>query len=418
MESYELYQQCMLEKKYEEALQHIKKHLFNNRQHARAFYQLGNLQRALGLWSDSLSAHLEACRLDPEQSDYHLNLGVTFQGLQQIEPAIQAYNRAYEKENKPNIRFNRAMALLQAGRYREGWSEYEWRIQVPENQPIFNWHNPERRWQGLPFPNQTLVVYHEQGFGDTIQFCRYLPFLKALGGTVVFAVKAEQMKLMETLVGPDRIVEHCEETYKTLRFQWAVPLCSLPHFFQTTIEGIPNETPYLDVPPGFRDKWRSLLAPYKKTEGVKKIGFVYACNPGSPTYNQRSCPLPLWQPLFNLPNIQWFSLQKGEPAAPVRALATLLPQVVDLSDHIEDFGDTAALLDELDLLISIDTSVPHMAGALDKPVWLLLAFDNEWRWLQRRCDSPWYPTFRLFRQPGHGRWDLMMERVRQTLSTF
>ena len=260
-----------------------------------AFYQLGNLQRSLGQWSQALCAHLEACRLDPEQSDYHLNLGVTYQGLQQPDQAIHAYERAYEKDNKPKIRFNRAQALLQSGRYAEGWLEYEWRLRMPEYQDIFNWHNVERRWRGQPFPGQTLVVYHEQGLGDAIQFCRYIPYLKALGGTVIFAVKDSLVRLMETLHGPDRIVEHCEETYKTLRFHWAVPLLSLPNFCRTTLDSLPNQTPYLNVTPEYRDKWQQLLAPYLSTVVGKKIGLVSACNPESNTYTQRSCPLPLWQ---------------------------------------------------------------------------------------------------------------------------
>lgn len=415
MESYRKYQQCLLEKKPEEALLHLKHHLANNRQHALAFYQLGNLQRALGLWSQSLCAHLEACRLDPEQSDFHLNLGVTYHGLQQLDQAIAAYEKAYEKDNKPKIRFNRAQALLQAGRYREGWQEYEWRMRMPEYEDIFRWHNPQRRWQGQPFPGQTLVVYHEQGLGDAIQFCRYIPYLKALGGTVIFAVKDSLIPLMKALHGPDQIVEHSEETYKTLKFHWAVPLLSLPHIFRTTLDNFPNQTPYLDVPTEYRTKWQTLLAPHLQQTGHKKIGLVYACNPASQTYAQRSCPLPLWQEIFALPGLQWFSLQKGDPGQQFAELAVQSPHLIDLTSHITDFADTAAFINQLDLVISIDTSVVHLAGALDKPTWLLLPFDNEWRWLQHRTDSPWYPSFRLFRQPGHEQWAQLLQRVRQVL---
>ena len=416
MESYRLYQQSLLQDKPAEALQHLQQHLRANRQHALAFYQLGNLHRSLGHWSQSLCAHLEACRLDPETSDFHLNLGVTYQGLQQLDLAIKAYEKAYEKDNKPKIRFNRSQALLQAGRYQEGWQEYEWRQKMPEHQAIFNWYNSERRWQGQPFPGQTLVVYHEQGFGDAIQFCRLVAAAKAFGGTVIFAVKAALIPLLSTLHGPDRIVEHCEATYKNLQFNWAVPLLSLPFYSHLTLESIPNQTPYLAVPPDYRKKWQTLLAPHQTDQPIKKIGFVFACYPESASYLQRSCPLSLWRQLFELANIQWFSLQKGTPAQALAEMAAGNPNVINLSEKLDDFADTAALIEQLDLVISIDTSVAHLAGALDIPTWLLLPFDNEWRWLQRRSDSPWYPSMRLFRQPLPGQWPLLIERVCQALT--
>lgn len=417
MEAYRQYQQCLLHNKPQEALGHLQQHLNSHRQHALAFYQLGNLQRSLNQWSLSLCAHLEACRLDPKQSDFHLNLGVTYHGMQQIDQAILAYEQAYKLDPKPKIRFNRAQALLQAGRFEEGWKEYEWRIRMPEYQDIFTWYNAERRWQGLPFPRQTLVVYDEQGLGDTLQFCRYLPYIKALGGTVVLAVKAPLVNLMKTLHGPDQVVEHCEQTYQTLRFQWALPLLSLPMFCHTSLESMPNQTPYLSVPREYAAKWKTLLQPSMAQTANKKIGLVFACNPGSNTFSQRSCPLHLWKNLFALPGITWYSLQKGEPAKAVEKIAVDHPHLIDLTEHIENFSDTAALIEQLDLVISIDTSVAHLAGALNKPTWLLLPFDNEWRWMLRRSDSPWYPSFRLFRQPAHGQWAAVLERVGQVLAS-
>lgn len=417
MEAYRQYQQCLLDKKPEEAVKYLLQHLSAHRQNAPAFYQLGNLQRSLNQWTPSLCSHLEACRIDPEQSDYHLNLGVTYHGLQQLDLAIQAYDRAYEKDPKPKIKFNRAQALLQAGRYQEGWPEYEWRTRMPEYRDIFTWYNQERHWRGQPFPRQTLVIYDEQGLGDTLQFCRYLPYVKALGGTVVLAVKAALVNLMQTLDGPDRVVEHCEETYRTLRFHWAFPMMSLPLFCHTTLDSMPNQTPYLSVPAEYVAKWQSLLQPHLPSRPHKKIGFVFACNPGSNTYDKRSCPLPLWRKLFDLPETTWFSLQKGEPAKAIGELTASHPNLIDLTGHIDNFADTAALMEQLDLVISIDTSVAHLAGALDKPTWVLLPFDNEWRWLLRRADSPWYPSMRLFRQPAHAQWGAVLERVRQVLAT-
>lgn len=393
----------------------LQQHLSANRSYAAGFYQLGNLHRQLDQWPQALCAYLEACRLDPSQSDYHLNLGVAYQSLQQIESAISAYTRAYELHSNPAILFNRAQAQLLAGQYADGWRDYEYRIQSPLHKAIFEWHHPERRWQGQPFPGQTLLVYHEQGLGDDLQFCRYLPYVKALGGTVIFSSRPTLIPVLNTLDGIDQVVEHCEETYKTLRFHWAVPLLSLPHLCRTTLESVPSQTPYLSVPDSYRQKWRTLFAPHQPNAGHNSIGFVYSCNPASTSGALRSCPLPLLSELFSVPGTRWFSLQKGDAAAVIQDYTAKFNNIIDLTAHIEDFGDTAALLEQLDLLISVDTSVPHLAGALGKPVWMLLPFANEWRWLLRRSDSPWYPSFRLFRQPGPGQWKATIGRVRQAL---
>lgn len=418
MDHYRKYQLCLQQNQTEQAIQYLQQHLKTNRQHAAGFYQLGNLLRDAGQWPQALCAFMEACRLDPGQSNFHLNQGVLHQWLQQPEQAIQAYERAWEKDNNPSIRQNRAQALLLAGRYAEGWREYEWRKQVPAQAPVFNWHHPARSWQGQPFPNQTLLIYHEQGLGDDIQFCRYLPYAKALGGKVIFSTKKALIPLMATVQGADQIVEHCPETYETLRFHWAMPLLSLPHFCGTALDNIPNEIPYLAVSPANRDKWRQLLAPYHISRpGIRNIGFVHACNPKNHEHS-RTCPLSYWADLFSLPGIQWFSLQKDDPTHDVAQLAGSRDNVIDLTACIDDFSDTAALLERLDLLISVDTSVPHLAGALGKPVWLLLPFANEWRWLLRRSDSPWYPSFRLFRQPAPNQWEGVMTKVGQLLSAL
>ena len=416
MELIQQYQQSLQQKDLPRAIQLVQQHLMANRSHAAGFYQLGNLYRQLGQLPQALCAYLEACRLDPKQSDYFLNLGVTYQSLQQTEQAITAYGKAIEINDDPRAHSNRAQALLLSGRYQEGWQEYEWRTQVPDQAPCFNWFNSERRWQGQPFPGQTLVVYHEQGLGDDLQFCRYLPYVKALGGKVVFSTKATLLPVMSTLDGVDAVVEHCQESYEKFRFQWAVPLMSLPFFCRTTLDSIPSQIPYLSVPASYRAKWTELLKPHQANSSQRKIGLVFSCNPESGSGTLRSCPLQALAPLFSVPDTQWFSLQKGEAVKEFQDFAINQPGLVDLTAQIEDFGDTAALLEQLDLLISVDTSVPHLAGALGKPVWMLLPFANEWRWLLRRSDSPWYPTFRLFRQPGPGQWEAMIARVRHALA--
>ena len=418
MDFFQQYQQALQQNQQAEALQYLQKHLSIHRQHDAGFYLLGNLLRSLARAPEALRAYHEACRLNPNVRDYHLNLGVTYQGLQQPEKALQAYQQAYQVAPCPEIRGNIAQALLLAGRYETGWPEYEWRMKAPSHRPIFEWYPPERHWQGQPFPGETLVVYHEQGLGDDLQFCRYLPYVKALGGKVIFSTKKSLIPIMASVYGVDQVVEHSPETFATLPFRWAVPLLSLPTLFQTTLHSVPNEVPYLSVPLAYQTKWQTLLSPYLQRER-KKIAFVWAGNPENLQGALRSCPLSFWADLFTLPNIQWFSVQKGDTAADeLKKALPLQANLLDLTHHIQDFGDTSALLKQMDLLISIDTSVPHLAGALGKPVWLLLPFANEWRWLLRRSDSPWYPSFRLFRQPAPYQWKPVLTKVRQELSAL
>ena len=398
-----------------QAISCLKQHLALHREHADGFYQYGNLLRSGYHLAAAARSYEEACRLDSEQSDYFLNFGVVMQWLQQTEKAIDAYKTAWKKNNLPAIRFNLAQALLLSGRYQEGWAEYEWRRQVPEYKPRYEWYPEKKQWRGQLFPGQSLVVYHEQGLGDDIQFCRYLPYVKALGGKVILSTRASLIPLLSTTFGADQVIEHSVEILEHLKFDWAAPIQSLPHLCGTTLDSVPNQIPFLSVQPAYRDKWRTLLAPHCLKDNIRKIGFVWTCNPLDKLGQVRSCPLQLIEPLLTVPRTQWFSVQKGPAVADLQHIAANHPNLVDLSSHINDFADTAALVEQLDLLISIDTSVPHVAGALGKPVWLLLPFANEWRWLLKRSDSPWYPSFRLFRQPNPGEWQSVLSRVQQAL---
>lgn len=414
MDYYRQYQQYSRQKQPKLALDALQKHLAANPRHAFGFIEAGNLLRDLGQWSQALSAFLAACRLEPKNSAYLTGLGVIYNQLQKPGFAIHALSDAHEYDNDPGILYNRSMALLLAGRYQEGWQDYEFRSKVHKNRKvIYEWHPPERLWHGQPFPGQTLVVYNEQGLGDDIQFCRYLPYLKSLGGTVLFITQRSLLPVMSTLYGVEQVFEMSAATHQALKqHDWFIPLMSLPYIFNTTLDSIPNQTPYLSAPLAYRNKWEALLRPYHTSPGTKKIGIVFA------TVNDakvRSCPFPMWQPLLALPGIQWFSVQKGEASATAAAFADSHPNFIDLTDHIHDFGDTAALLDELDLLISIDTSVPHLAGALGKPVWLLTPSIAQWRWLLHRCDTPWYPSFRLFRQPAPEDWQPVIDQLQQAL---
>lgn len=411
-----MYQQCLAENQPAQAMKYLLQHLKANRQHAFGFFKLGILSRELGNLPEALSAFLEACRIDPMHAAYHVGLGVTYRDLQQVESAIRAFDQALAIEKDPETIYLRAMALLQIGRYEDGWRECELRVFMPKYKSKYGWQPPEMLWQGNPFPGQTLLVYGDMGgMGDDIQFCRFISHVKSLGGEVIFATKKELISIFSTLHGVDRVIEQSPAACKNLKFHWSVPLMSLPHLLHTRLNNLPNQVPYLSVPATYREKWRKLLAPYPKQPGKKKIGVVYA---SVSDMKIKSCPFSQWLPLFSLPGLQWFSLQKGEAASDAGEYTASHSNFVDLSGHINDFADTAALLDQMDLLISIDTSVPHMAGALGKTVWLVLPYAADWRWLLYRSDCPWYPSFSLYRQPMPGQWQPVMEQIRQALLTF
>lgn len=237
-----------------------------------------------------------------------------------------------------------------------------------------------------------------------------------MGGTVVLVVPQPLLPVLSRLPGVDKAVERSYSAVAALvDSDWFVPLMSLPHIFRTAPDSIPSQTPYLSTPSGYRDKWRTLLKPYLKRPGVRNIGLVYA---SANDMRIKTCPLEKWAPLLDVPGLQWFSVQKGDAAAAVHQVAAKQANLIDLTRHIEDFGDTAALLDQLDLLISIDTSVPHLAGALGKPVWLLLPYFSDWRWMLKRSDSPWYSSFRLFRQYQPGQWEPVIAQIRQALTAW
>jgi len=250
------------------------------------------------------------------------------------------------------------------------------------------------------------LVYWEQGIGDTIQFLRYIALIK--GGTVIFACQPELRWLINRSLDIEYVVAGVEDTVEIPYDVW-IPLMSLPNIFATTLNNIPAPIPYI-YPDGKKvAKWQTRL----QTTDFK-IGIVWTGNPKFPSNRNRSCPLSYFAPLAKLPNTTFFSLQKGEAAnQPVPDDMELIA----LTEDLADFADTAAVIANLDLVISVDTAVAHLAGAMGKPVWTLLPFVADWRWLLDRDDTPWYPTMRLFRQPRPQAWAEVFNQVRNELSS-
>jgi cytochrome c-type biogenesis protein CcmH/NrfG len=335
----------------------------------------------------------------------HLAAGAFRAGRQEWPAMFTAYHRALEIDPEhAGGHFNLAVEYLRQGMFPEGWWEYEWRWRWDKfaDRPR-GFSQPQ--WRGEPLEGACILLHAEQGFGDAIQFARYAPLVAARGGTVILEVDRRLVRLMDTLPGVTTLVARGEALPA---FDWQCPLMSLPLACGTTLATIPHTVPYLTPRHESPDVFGAAAA------GVTRVGLVWAGSPAHLRDQRRSIDIDLFAPLTRLPGLQWYSLQKGSPA-----LTLVTPQpglhLVDLAPAIHDFADTAALVASLDLVITVDTSVAHLVGALGKPVWILVPNPADWRWLLDREDSPWYPTARLFRQRTPGQWAPVVDQVREAL---
>jgi tetratricopeptide (TPR) repeat protein len=371
---------------------------------AEIHYNLATVLLVQDRLKNALESYQAAVALKPDYAEAHNNMGAVLRDLGRINEAVRCFRKSLEiRPDYPEAHVNLALALLLIGDFKSGWAEHEWRWQWPGyTSPKRNFTQP--LWQGEPLKGQTILVYAEQGLGDSIQFGRYLPQVIRCGGQVIFECPASLKTLFETALGTSQIIA---QGNPLPHFDVQAPLLSLPLVFGTTLETIPNRVPYLAAPKGG--------PPFPAAKDSKtKVGLVWAGNPRHSNDRHRSVDLDLLVPLLQLPEVACFSLQVGASSAALAELpAAIRPD--DLGAGLRDFGDTAALITQVDLIISVDTALAHLAGALGKPVWLLLPFVSDWRWMLGREDSPWYPAMRLFRQPHPGDWPSVIEKVRQQL---
>ena len=353
-----------------------------------------------------MTATRHAIRIKPDYAEAHNNLGVLLTELRQIPEALASYDRALAiRPDYADCHLNRGLLLLLRGSFAPGWEEYEWRWKTPHVAPR---RLAVPRWQGEDLGGKTILLHGEQGLGDALQFMRFVPVVKALGANVVLEVDRSLVRLAGTLAAADAIIAAGDEIP---RVDCCCPLMSLPGMFKTDASNMPSRVPYLRADPASAKTWKERLANHSQL----RVGLCWAGGPGfsRPRVDgartnrafARSVTLQHLAPLGALDDIVLVSLQKGEAAKQLQELVlqSVLP-VMDWTGEIGDFADTAALVDALDFVISVDTSVAHLAGALGKPVWLLHKFDGSWQWLIDRDDSPWYPTMRIFRQPKPGDW--------------
>ncbi len=382
---------------------------------AELWFNLGTVLIDLHRLPEGVTALQQAVNRKPYFTDAYNSLGNSLQFLGEAEAAIAAYDRVIAlNPGEPDVYCDRSLAILLSGNLARGFAEYKWRTKVRRYRHAYDWCNDKPQWYGENFSGKRLLVYHEQGFGDALQFCRYLPRVKARGGIVQFSAPQPLLRLFAHLPGVDEFIEHTAETLARTQFDLAVPLLTLPHIFGTTLHTIPSEVPYLTAGQPCIAAWRNKM---NSPDSDLRVGLVWGGGPGNIPGRIRTCGLQAMSPLAGIPGVTFYSLQTGEAASEAGAPPPGL-RLIDLTGNITDFADTAALIMNLDLVISIDTAAAHLAGALGKPVWTLLPAENIWRWLVARNDCPWYPTMRLFRQSAPGDWGGVMTAVARELRTL
>ncbi|MGH8671985.1 MAG: tetratricopeptide repeat protein, partial [Burkholderiales bacterium] len=423
---------CQERGEIESAIERYEESLALDQSRARAHNNLGNVYKNVGRFEDAAAAYREAIAQDPGLAEAHFNLanllyqltGETAQAIAHCRSALDlnpsladaSLNLGFFLEQEGDARgatqcyrdaiaaapelaeahFNYALQLLLRGDLGTGWQEYEWRMRRPDVQASLP-HAGAVRWDGAALDGKVILLYGEQGFGDVIQFARYASLVAERGGKVIVSAHAKLNALLRSVPGVSEVLGNTEPPPA---FDVCCSLLTLPRIFGTTLETIPAQVPYMRAETEKAMRWKSRLA----ADGASmRVGLYWATETRSRFAPLKSFALDKLAPLAAVPGVTYYSLQRGAAAGqavhPPRGM-----KLVDLSAELADFSDDAALIANLDLVISIDTATAHLAGALGKPIWTLTHFPPEWRWLLGRDDSPWYPTMRLFRQGRAQPW--------------
>lgn len=373
---------------------------------------LGLCLRARHRLEDAVGHYRKALELRPDYAEAYSNMGLDLQQLGKTGEARECFERAIHlRPDFAEAHWNLALALLLTGEFKAGWQEYEWRLRCPQHTrtlPPFPANVPE--WKGEPLQGESILVLHEQGAGDNFQFIRLVPLLAQLGARVIVETPPELSGLLCNVKGVDACFTGPNDTPP--KVDYCIRMLSLPYRLGVNPFLLPAAVPYLTVEHRLRDAWHMRL---KDFSGLK-VGVVWAGNPQHANDSNRSCQLEHLSCLFELAGINWFSMQKGSAAI---QLKTMSPRsVVDVADVLSNYSDTAALMANLDLIVTVDTSVAHLAGALGRPCWVMLPFSPDFRWLLEREDSPWYPSIRLFRQKSSGDWPEVASQIFESLKTY
>ena len=394
----------------DEAIECYRRALEDKPDDESAHNNLGVALKNEGRVEESIVAYRRALELKPDYAEAHNNLGNAVKDLGNLDDAATCYRRALELDpDYASAHFNFSLLLLIMGEFKEGWVKHEWRWKRGERK----FHGRDFKqplWDGSRLDGRTILLHAEQGLGDAIQFIRYIPLVAEYGGRVVVECHPMVIHLFDDFPGIDQLVKRKS---RLPPFDVQAPFLSLPMILGTTVETIPGEVGYLHADPGLVEKWRLRLS---GLDG-RKVGVCWQGNPKFPGDRWRSIPLKHFGVLLDDPSTTFINLHKGvgEPQIEECGFAD---RIVNYSPDVESLSDTAAIMENLDLVITSDTSVAHLAGALGKPTWVVLEFVPDWRWLMDREDMPWYPTMRLFRQNSRGDWQGVFADVGRALEDY
>jgi Tfp pilus assembly protein PilF len=392
----------------DEAERHYRRALELSPDQTQTWLNLGALLATGKHHAEAEATYRRVLALDETFDAAWSNLGVLLACTKREAEAEQCYRTVLARTpDHRNAAFNLAYLLLRQGRYEEGWQ----RLEARDWSAVFEQQIGCARWRGEPLAGKSLLITPENGHGDMIQLCRYAALLKDAGAAKVSVLCQPGLKaLFATLAGVDEVIALGEPLPASERDYW-VPPWSLPFLFQTRLDTIPAQLPYLAARPERVEHWRMHMG---DSAGRLRVGVVWRGDPRFENDAERSLPsLATLAPLADLSGIRWVSLQKGATESEL----AYLPDIVDIGNRVGDFADTAAVVANLDLVISVDTAVAHLTAAMGKPCWVLLPdYKTDWRWLKDRTDTPWYPgVMRLFRQDATGTWDSTVAALRAAL---
>jgi len=383
--------------------------------HAECWKGLGMVLKEQGKMQESLKCYDKALSLDPKNVETWISIGNLKKAMGDLSGSIENYRQTLEiAPAEGRVHSFLALALLLAGDFDAGWEEYEWRWEI-EPLCAAKRHYSAPRWNGEPLNGKRIFLYGEQGFGDILQFVRYVRLLKDVGARIFLECYQELIPIISRMSEIDAVVV---PNHHIPAFDYHCPLMSLPYIFKTNLNSIPANVPYLSACSEKKmriEEMRNEKSLLTSHSSLLNVGIVWAGNPDHKKDRERSIPLSQLAPILNTPGVKFFSLQVGVHAKDIQE-SCAFGDIVDLSPELKNFDDTAAAMSALDLIISVDTAAAHLAGALGRPVWIMLQFAPDFRWLWGREDSPWYPSARLFRQSAHNQWEPVIQQIATDLT--
>ncbi len=382
-----------------------------NPDNVEALLHLGNLFHDMYMYERAEENFSQILAASPNHRQGLNNLAKLYHDMGRLENALALYDRCIDRYPQyADAQFNRAALLLAMGDFNQGWEAYEWRFGRDSAASVYPHHISTPRWQGEKFQNRRLLVHCEQGMGDVLQFLRYLPMVKALGGEVVLEVHEPLVPLLQSQSGVDAVIPFNAQSPPTISHDMHIPLLSLPRIFMQRTVVIPAELPYIRINRGDADKWKDCHKP-----GAVNIGLVWASSAVDP---RRNLPIERCAAWFDDPGLHFISLQKGPALDQIDRLPPSTSHITVVGPELRNFLDTAHAMAGLDLVISVDTAALHLAGGMGLPLWVPLLFSADWRWPSDGKPSVWYPHAKIFRQNAPGDWDDVIGSIGAMLKSF